>query len=67
MTESGVSRSELRAAGVFGLLIAITIDLGWLFTLWPHTAANPWRWPIAALTCVIQTVVTTAGVVGAAW
>lgn len=60
-------RMELKAAAVFGLAIAIAIDVGWLFTLFPYMAPNVWRWPIAVLTCLIQTVVTTGGIVLAAW
>ena len=67
MTGRETSRVELRAAAIFGLAIALAIDLGWLFTLWPYMDPNPWRWPIAALTCLIQTAVTTGGIVGAAW
>jgi hypothetical protein len=67
MAGQRATRVELRAAAIFGLLLALVIDIGWLFTLWPYMAPNPWRWPIAALTCLIQAVVTTAGIVGAAW
>ena len=63
----GTSRVELLAAAIFGALIALAIDLGWLFTLWPYMDPNPWRWPIAALTCLLQTAVTTGGMVGVAW
>jgi len=60
-------REELKAAAIFGLVIAIAIDVGWLFTLFPYMDPNFWRWPIAVLTCLIQTVVTTGGIVLAAW
>ena len=59
-------RKELRAAAGFGLLIAAAIDVGWLFTLFPYMDPNPWRWPIAVGTCIIQTAVTTGGIVLAA-
>lgn len=66
MDNTHTNRSELRAAAIFGLLIATAINLGWLFTLWPQMGANFWRWPIAILTCLIQTVVTVYGLVLAA-
>ncbi|MBI5351184.1 MAG: hypothetical protein HZB50_00955 [Chloroflexi bacterium] len=61
-----MQRGELRAAAIFGLIIAIAIDIGWLFTLFPYMDPNVWRWPIAVLTCVIQTIVTTGGIILAA-
>jgi len=48
---------------LIGGLAAAAIDIGWQFTLWPHMGANPWRWPIAIFTCLIQTVVTVYGVI----
>jgi cation transporter-like permease len=66
MTTENTQRGELRAAAIFGLIIAIVIDIGWLFTLFPYMSPNTWRWPIAVLTCVIQTIVTTDGIVLAA-
>lgn len=66
MHTNNSQRQELRAALVFGGVIAAAVDAGWLFTLYPYMGANPWRWPIAILTCVIQTVCTVAGVAAAA-
>jgi len=63
MTTDNTQRGELRAAAIFGLIIAIAIDIGWLFTLFPYISPNTWRWPIAVLTCVIQTIITTGGIV----
>ncbi len=65
--KEAAQRRELRAAAIFGLAIALAIDIGWLVLLFPEMAPNVWRWPITAATCAIQTLVTTAGVVGAAW
>jgi hypothetical protein len=59
-------RDEFSAAAIFGLIIAITLDIGWLFTLFPYMSPNTWRWPIAALTCIIQTIITTGGIIIAA-
>lgn len=66
MTIESTQRGERRAAAIFGLIIAIAIDIGWLFTLFPYMSPNSWRWPIAVLTCVIQTTVTTVGIIIAA-
>src|SRR3989304_310011 len=66
MTIENTQRGEFRAAAIFGLIIAFAIDIGWLFTLFPYMSPNPWRWPIAILTCVIQTIVTTCGIIIAA-
>ena len=66
MTIENTQRGEFRAAAIFGLIIAIAIDIGWLFTLFPYMSPNTWRWPIAILTCVIQTIVTTVGIIIAA-
>lgn len=66
MTIDNIQRSELKAAAILGLIIAVAIDIGWLFTLFPYMSPNTWRWPIAVLTCVIQTIVTTGGLVLAA-
>ena len=63
MTTENTQRGELRAAAIFGLIIAIAIDIGWLFMLFPYMSPNTWRWPIAVLTCVIQTIVTTVGII----
>ncbi len=61
------NRSEKKAGAIVGLIIALAIDLGWLFLLWPAMAVNVWRWPIAFLTCLIQTAITTYGAVGFVW
>jgi hypothetical protein len=66
MTIMNTQRGEFRAAAIYGLVIASAMDLGWLFTLFPYMSPNPWRWPIAILTCVIQTGVTTGGIILAA-
>ncbi len=66
MTTQKTQQNEPRAAAIFGLVIATAIDIGWLFTLFPYMSPNPWRWPIAVLTCVIQTTVTTGGIIIAA-
>ena len=66
MTTENTQRGELRAAAIFGLIIAIALDIVWLFMLFPYMSPNTWRWPIAVLTCVIQTIVTTGGIVLAA-
>lgn len=56
MTSPESDSSELRAAAIFGLLIATAINLGWLFTLWPQMGANPRRVPIAAFIRLFQSV-----------
>jgi hypothetical protein len=66
MATENIQRGELRAAAIFGLIIAIAVDIGWLFTLFPYMSPNVWRWPIAALTCALQTIVTTGGLILAA-
>ena len=66
MDKASSQARELRAAAIYGLLIAAAIDAGWLFTLFPYMDPNRWRWPIAILTCLIQTVFTTGGIVLAA-
>jgi len=63
MTNPQTLRKDLKAAAIFGLLIATTINLGWLFTLWPQMGANFWRWPIAILTCFIQMMITVYGLI----
>lgn len=66
MTVEDAQRGELRAATIYGLFIAIALDAVWLFALFPYMAPNFWRWPVAALTCLIQTIATTGGIVLAA-
>ncbi len=67
MVSQTANRSEHKTGAIIGLIIALGIDLGWLFLLWPAMTPNPWRWPIAFLTCVMQTAVTTFGAVGFVW
>lgn len=66
MDNSKEQSRELKAAVIFGLIIAIAVDIGWLFFLYPHMGANKWRWPIAILSCLVQTVFTVGGIVLAA-
>ena len=66
MTIVNTQQIELRAAKIFGLIIAVAIDIGWLLTLFPYMSPNTWRWTIAILTCVIQTIVTLGGIILAA-
>ncbi|HSN95500.1 MAG TPA: hypothetical protein VLR89_10635 [Anaerolineaceae bacterium] len=63
LTSPDIQRNELKTAAIFGLLIATAINLGWHFTLWLQMGANFWCWPIAILTCHIQTVVTVYGLI----
>ncbi len=40
MTIQNTQLGEFRAAAIFGLIIAIAIDMGWLFTLFPYMSPN---------------------------
>lgn len=59
-------KNELKAVFIFGLVIALTIDAIWLFVIFPQMGRNPWRWPIALLTVIVQTLITIFGLVLAA-
>ena len=41
MTIENTQRGEFRAAAIFGLIIAIAIDIGWLFTLFLYMSQIP--------------------------
>ncbi|MCX6031899.1 MAG: hypothetical protein NT169_21700 [Chloroflexi bacterium] len=67
MASTGALRSDLKAAVIFGLLIAGAIDVFWLVGLFPAMSPGAWRWPLAVLTCLMQTLLTTAGITFFAW
>jgi hypothetical protein len=60
-------RVELKAAALHGLWIAGALDLLWLGWLFPAMDPSRWGRAIASLTCLVQTVFTTGGVVFFAW
>lgn len=62
------AKTALKMAALCGLALALGMDLLWFFAFYPAMPkGNPWGLPLILLTCLIQTMLTTAGAVGFVW